>query len=166
MTSLSRLLFRLPLLALFFIAACASGVRPSIPFDPQTSAWQGRISVRVKGEQAQSFSAQFTLQGDSTEGQLTLSTPLGSTVAQIRWSHEGALLLGQGEPRRFDTLDALTRALTGAALPIDGLFVWLKGGHMQATGWQVERADLAEGLLTARRDDTHASVELKLLLEH
>lgn len=165
MNGLRRLLVRLPLFAIFFIAACASGIRDTDSFDQNIQVWQGRIGVKVRGENAQSFSAQFTLRGSPSNGSLSLYTPLGSTVAQIQWSPDGALLLGQGAPRHFDTLEGLTLSLTGAELPITGLFAWLEGSTVEATGWQIDRADLQNGLLLAHRDSASASIELKVLLD-
>ncbi len=153
------------LIALFFIAGCASGIRSTESFNAEEAIWQGRLAVRVSGDSPQSFSAQFALQGNSERGILSLYTPLGSTVAQVQWSDRGAFLTGEGEPRHFETVGALTQTLTGAELPIGALFAWLQSGRIEAAGWQVERADREAGVLVAHQQNARNSVDLKLLLE-
>jgi outer membrane lipoprotein LolB len=155
----------LPWVALFLIASCASGTRQAGTFDQNFQTWQGRLAVKVKGEAAQSFSAQYALQGTAASGKLSLYTPLGITVAHVQWSPESVVLFGQGEPRQFATLDALTLALTGTELPIASLFAWLDGSQKVDPQWRIERADLENGVWIAHRDFGASSVDVKVLLE-
>lgn len=111
------------------IAGCA--VVPG-PGDAPLSgeALSGRLAVKVDGDAhaaERSVSAGFVLQGDARIGKLNLATPLGSVLAQARWSPGlVALVTPQGE-RRFADLDALTREVIGESLPVAAMFDWLRG---------------------------------------
>ena len=155
----------LPWIAIFLIAACASGARQTGTFDSNFPIWQGRLAVTVKGNAAQSFSAQYALQGTPANGKLALYTPLGITVAQVEWSPASVVLRGQGEPREFDTLDALTLALTGTELPLASLFAWLEGSTLADPQWRIARADLESGVWVAHRDFGADAVTVRVLLE-
>lgn len=162
---LVRLCRYLPWFALLLIAACASNTRQRDTFDLNSPVWQGRLAVTVKGDAAQSFSAQYALQGNPTQGKLSLFTPLGITVAHVAWSPELVVLSGQGEPRQFETLDALTQALTGTELPIASVFAWLEGSASVDPQWRIERADLENGVWIAHREWGGNTVTVRVLLE-
>lgn len=150
------------------IGGCA--VAPRVADEPG-DALAGRLAVRVEGNDggaARSVSAAFELQGNAESGQLSLSTPLGSTLAQARWSPGSVLLVTPQGERRFKDLDALTREVLGEALPVAALFDWLRGrpwpgapSQAQAApgapgfaqlGWAVDLARFSESWVTARRD--------------
>jgi outer membrane lipoprotein LolB len=113
----------------------------------------------------QAFSAEFEMQGDAQAGTLAFFTPLGSTVARLQWSDEGAYLQASGETQHFVSLDALTLRATGAVLPIASLFAWLKGEAPETPGWQVDLGDLQNGRLNARRLAPDTPADLKIVLE-
>jgi outer membrane lipoprotein LolB len=123
------------------------------------------LSVQQSGTKSQAFSATFELAGDANLGQLALYSPLGSTIAHIRWTPQGAVLSGQGTPRTFATLGSLTQELTGTELPIDGVFAWLAGSEALVNGWKVDAADLDAGKLFAHRTDATTRTTLKILLD-
>ena len=58
-------------------------------------------SSRSRSEAPRSVSAAFDLRGDSRAGTLGLSTPLGSMLAQARWSPAEVVLTTPRETRRF-----------------------------------------------------------------
>ena len=90
----------------------------------------GRLALRVEpvgSEAPRSVSAAFDLRGDSRAGTLGLSTPLGSMLAQARWSPAEVVLTTPRETRRFATLDELTREALGESVPIEAWFDWLRG---------------------------------------
>ncbi len=47
--------------------------------------WSGRIALQVDGQEAQSFSASFELQGTPSQGKLELLSPLGTQLARLQW---------------------------------------------------------------------------------
>jgi outer membrane lipoprotein LolB len=119
----------------------------------------------VDSEPPQSYSAGFTLAGTAQTGQLSLSSPLGSTLAVMQWQ-PGQALLRQGEQtRRYASLDELAAAVTGTPLPLAALFDWLHGTPQTAEGWQADLSRLPEGRLTARRLLPPPAAELRLVLE-
>jgi outer membrane lipoprotein LolB len=148
--------------AALVLAACATTPPPEAD-GPWTS---GRLSLRVAEDgarAAQSLSAAFELAGDGERGQLNLSTPLGSRLASVRWSPEGARLTTPEGEQRFGSLDALARQALGEAVPLAALPDWLAGrpwarapheprpdGFVQF-GWQVHTNQRAEGRIEARR---------------
>jgi len=159
------------------IAGCATPVRP--PAAGYTLA--GRMTVQVDGtptSQARNLSAAFDLHGSPEQGRLDLSTPLGTTLAQARWSPgRVALLTPEGE-RLFTSLDELTREMLGQSLPLAALFDWLRGrpwpgapstptgdAGFQQLGWVISLTRYAEGWVSARRE-TPPAVLVRAQLEH
>ena len=84
--------------------------------------WQGRLSLRVDATPVQTLSAAFDLRGDPAEGELTLTGPLGTMVAQARWAPGSVEWHTTNETRSFPSLDAMAVQLTGTALPMAALF--------------------------------------------
>ncbi len=146
------------------LSACASMREPGV------DALAGRLSVRIEGESGEplrSLSASFQLLGDAERGRLDLSTPLGTVLAQARWSPGQVLLITPQGRTPYADLSALTRELLGESLPVAALFDWLRGrpwpgaassanhapdeaGFVQL-GWQVTLARFDEGFIAARR---------------
>ena len=83
-------------------AQLASGTRPQ-----GTDAWSGRMSLRIDSQPVQTFSALFELRGSPESGELSLTSPIGSTLAQLHWSPGEALLKNGSEVRRYESVDAL-----------------------------------------------------------
>ncbi len=152
-------------LAIFFIAGCASPTRPQATFDTQVSQWQGRLLVKVASTPANSFSANFELRGNAQTGQLTFTTPLGTTLAHIEWTPESAVLQTGTGPQTFASLDALTRHATGAELPVAALFSWLQGDARPQSGWETQIDGLSQGRLRAQRRTPLPEVDLRIVLE-
>jgi outer membrane lipoprotein LolB len=151
--------------AIIFIAGCASPTRARGLLDQNDSFWQGRLALKVHSAPEQAFSADFELQGNADAGTLSFFTPLGSTAARMQWDAAGAQLQTTGEPQRFASLDALTLQTTGATLPINSLFAWLKGSEPPTPGWQVDLHDLPRGRLNAQRLAPEIPADLKIILE-
>lgn len=149
------------LAAVALLAGCASAPRRG------GADWiSGRLALHVdaSGDQpARSLSTAFELRGNGDEGELHLTTPLGTAVAQARWSPGQALLTTSDGERRYTDLDALARDALGEALPLRALPAWLRGtpwpgarseavdGGFRQLGWQVGLADGAEGSLLITR---------------
>lgn len=163
------------LLAGALLSACTT-LQPVAPTASSESV-SGRMSVKVDATPstpARSVSASFELQGTPQDGRLDLSTPLGTTIAQARWSGRKALLTTGGEQRSYPDLDALTQDMLGESLPIVALFDWLRGRAwagapsrpsvppaetgFQQLGWDVDLARFDEGWVVAQRAQAPAVV--------
>ena len=145
------------------LAACATPPRP-VPA-PGEQAFSGRMALTVEGQANQSFSAGFELKGAPQAGELTLTNPLGGTVAVLSWSPGNATLRSNGTTRQFESLEALAQEATGAPLPVASLFDWLAGRPTPVPGWQVDVAQVAQGRLNARRTDPPPPADLRLVFE-
>ena len=155
------------LLVALLMAACAAV--PQAPIAGVTLS--GRLAVHVDGVDggaARSMSAAFELRGDPQSGHLNLSTPLGSVVAQARWSPGTVVLVTPQGEKNFPDLDALTRDVLGESLPVAALFDWLQGRPwpgaastatvapaepgFEQLGWLVSVARFDDALIAAQRE--------------
>jgi outer membrane lipoprotein LolB len=147
------------------IAGCATTIGANSQFSTDVAHWQGRLAVRVTGDTPSSFSANFELQGSPGNGQLVLTTALGTTLARIHWAPGVATLDGGGNSQRFDSLQALTLQAVGTDLPVAGLFGWLQGHPGTVDGWTAHLDQLSQGRLSAQRSMPLPAVELKVALD-
>jgi outer membrane lipoprotein LolB len=143
----------------------------------------GRLALRVEAfgnEAPRAFSAAFDLRGDARAGTLALATPLGSTLAEARWSPAEVVLVTPQGTRRFTDIDALTREALGESVPIEAWFDWLRGrpwpgapseasaappGFAQL-GWRVDLANFAQGSVAATREWPAPAVTVRIRLDH
>ena len=144
------------------LAGCAS---PGGPAGGGHAAWSGRLSLRVDGDPNQSFSALFELRGAPQAGELILTSPIGSTLAQLHWAPGEALLRNGGETRRYDSVDALIEAATGAVIPVGALFAWLAGRDEQVPGWRPDLSQVSAGRLQATRESPKPRADLRIVFE-
>ncbi len=156
----------------FCTALALTGCSTLTPPDEQPSGelLVGRMSVQVaatEAEPAHSLSALFELSGTPQRGRLDMNTPLGSTVARARWSPEAVVLDTPQGQTRHATLEEMTRAVVGEALPVSALFDWLRGrpwpgavsvsamapqpAGFSQLGWQVDLSRFDEARLVASR---------------
>ncbi|KQX24349.1 lipoprotein insertase outer membrane protein LolB [Variovorax sp. Root434] len=150
--------------ALLAVAGCAQlsgGPSTRTPSD----SWSGRMSLRIDSEPVQTFAALFELRGSAETGDLTLTTPIGSTLAQLHWAPGEALLKDGSKTRRFDSVDALIEAATGAAIPVGALFGWLAGRNDPVPGWKPDLAQLGNGRLQAVRESPSPRADLRIVFE-
>ena len=157
------------LCAAFLLSACA--VVPKGGESPGSGTLSGRFSVRVDatdGAVARSVSAAFELLGSAISGQLNLTTPLGTVLAQARWAPGQVVLVTPKGETNYPDLDALTRELLGEGLPVAALFDWLRGRPwpgavstptsaagatgFEQLGWVVDLARFDEAWVAARRE--------------
>ena len=129
------------------------------------STWSGRLSLRVDGEASQSFAALFDLRGTPERGTLVLTSPIGSTLAELSWTPTEALLKNGAQTRRYDSVDALVVAATGAAVPVRALFGWMEGREDQVEGWRPDLSRVAEGRLNAVRETPAPRAELRVIFD-
>ena len=150
------------------LAGCATPSRTAKTLSVErvsTPEWQGRISVQVQGNNPTSMSASFLLRGDAQHGELDLYSPLGTTLGALQWTPQRVKLSDGGQHQYFHSLAELTEKTTGAALPLEAIFGWLQGRHVQATGWLADLSDISQGSLTARRTAPAPEVTLRIKID-
>ena len=174
----------------FTLVAAACTTVPPAPSEA-SNVLSGRLALRVEplaDEAPRSVSAAFDLRGDSRAGTLGLSTPLGSMLAQARWSPAEVVLTTPRETRRFASLDALTREALGESVPIEAWFDWLRGrpwpgapstpleaaptspssssapGFRQL-GWRVDLSQFGAGTIAAAREAPAPIVTVRIRLD-
>lgn len=146
------------------LAGCAHPVhRP--PTTEPVQYWSGRLAVLTESEPPKAFSAAFELTGNAEAGELLLFSPLGSTLAALRWTPRGAELRKGDDTTRFDSLETLAIQATGTSVPVRALFGWLAGTPVAADGWQADLSQLSEGRLQAHRALPAPATQLRLVLD-
>jgi outer membrane lipoprotein LolB len=145
--------------------AVAGCVNTRVSRQRETSAWSGRLSLNIDSQPAQTFAALFELRGSPQTGELTLSTPIGSTLAQLRWSPGEAVLRNGSQTRRYGSVDALVEAATGAAIPVAALFGWLAGRDERVPGWRPDLSQVGAGRLRALRESPEPQADLRIVFE-
>ena len=150
----------------FFMAGCAQAPRATAQDGLRNGFWTGRISLMVQSEPAQSFSASFDLKGSAERGELSLVSPLGNVLGVLRWSPGEAVLdSGSGKIQRFASVDELMAKATGAAVPLDALFAWLRGDNAAASGWSADLSRYQEGRISAKRSQPAPQADLRVVLD-
>lgn len=124
------------------LGGCATLPPPVIP----DRVHAGRFSVIVVLDgQRDSASGRFTLSVSGDRSVLDLATPLGSTLARIERSPQGVLLRTTGasgpEERRSTDGAALTEALLGWPLPVDGMADWIAGRPAPGSSVETDGTD-------------------------
>ena len=159
--------------------AVLAGCATRQPTPPGGDVLTGRLILQIGASASQpsrQWSAGFELRGSARKGELDLTSPLGTVVAQARWQPGQAELLQGAESMRFEGLAELSRQLLGEAVPLEALFDWLKGRPAPQTphqptssgfvqqGWNIEITGLPEGVFVARRASSPA-ITLRARLE-
>ncbi len=148
-------------LCALWLAGCA---QPMSSAPAEENSWTGRIALQIDEQASQSFSAMFELRGTAQAGGLVLLSPFGNRIAQLDWKDGHAQLVSGQDSRTSDSLDTLLQDVTGTRIPVTALFSWLKGTQASATGWQADLTGIADGRLTARRDDPQPTATLRIAL--
>jgi outer membrane lipoprotein LolB len=156
---------RCAVLLLVVLAGCATPPKPTGPVTADTGPWSGRLALQVEDKPGDSFSAGFELKGNARQGELTLYSPLGGTLAALAWDAGSATLRTGNETRQFPSLDSLVAHVTGAAIPVAALFDWLRGIDARVPGWRPDLSQLAQGRLSAKRVEPRPEADLRLVLE-
>ena len=129
-------------------------------------ALSGRLSLNVAAtpqQAARQFSAGFELRGDARQGELDLTSPLGTVLARARWQ-PGQAQWSSAEGRfEGSDLDPLAERALGERLPLAALFEWLRGRPwpqaphtprpqgFEQLGWWVDLQGWPEGRMSAQR---------------
>jgi outer membrane lipoprotein LolB len=162
---------------IFFITSCAINTRTidenlqNNIFDIENLPFRGRLALQIAPDAGQAeapprhFSGAFELNGNPNIGELVLLTPLGGIAAQLSWQPQSAKLVSEGQTREYADLGSLLRQLTGADLPIDGLFAWMRGQPLQITGWAVDLSRHGDGRIVAQRAVPAPALDLRIVIE-
>lgn len=159
---------------------------------PQTQEqqWQGHFSILLgpwgaQASEGQSFTffLQTAQQAGQATGQLDLMTPLGTQLAQVRWTPSGTHIESAQGTQHYASLQDLSTQLLGEDVPLQALPHWLQGlpspdlptasvlpdhtGFVQA-GWIIDVHTLMVGKLQATREQTATQrhITIKVRLEH
>ncbi len=120
--------------------------------------------MQVQSDPVQAFFAGFELRGNPAQGELVLNSPLGTSLAVLRWSPGEAVLDSGGQIQRFHSVDALIEKATGAAVPLPALFDWLAGKNTGLAGWSADLSQQAQGRISASRTTPQPRTDLRIVL--
>src|SRR5207245_8501179 len=134
-------LLALPLL----LGGCAALQPPSTPASVASAGARryhdaielgGRLSVHYQQNgKEEALHGNFSWTQSRAQTSITLSSPLGQTLATIALTPDGATLTQSGHaPRTATDVDALALDAFGWPLPVAGLRDWLQGFASNPTG--------------------------------
>lgn len=133
--------FLAALFAAALLSACASLPQPPLSQQPvapyrEDIELSGRLSVNyLKDGQRASLAGRFVWQQSAGRTDVSLSSPLGQTVAMITVTPESAVLTQSGQaPQVALDIDTLSAQALGWPLPVSGLRDWLQGYAIGADG--------------------------------
>jgi outer membrane lipoprotein LolB len=135
------------LIAIILIAGCVTNTPANDKNNTQNDNsgdktqvlnYQGRLSLRISSDPPQSLYASFNLNGDAQTGGLTLSSPLGNSLAQLSWTPQNAVLKANSETKEYPSASALIEQVTGTVIPLSALFDWMAGKDTPALGWEID----------------------------
>lgn len=143
-------------------------VSPTVGVPAQSLS--GRLALQVYAAGAgspmtQQLSAGFEWTGDAQRGQLELFSPLGTVVAQARWSEDGAWWQSSpGSAQWHASPDELAEQALGQRIPLAAVFAWLQArpwpqaphrilssSTFEQLGWRVDLSDYAAGRVGVQR---------------
>ncbi|HEX5783216.1 MAG TPA: lipoprotein insertase outer membrane protein LolB [Burkholderiaceae bacterium] len=153
------------LIATFFIAACANVKSAGALKDEDAPYWSGRISISTTQPKPQRMTASFELSGTPEAGMLTLTSPLGTTLATARWSPGLAELEQGGQRMRYPDIQSLITTALSQPLPLEMVFAWLNGQDPSTNGWTADLKDLPQGRLGAHRSDAQGDADVRIVLD-
>jgi outer membrane lipoprotein LolB len=157
-----RRVLALVLSSVLLAAGCAT--TRMTPMDAN-AYWSGRMAIQVLKDPPESLSAGFELQGSAQAGEMVLLSPIGTTLARLEWTPQGARLTQGQQQVDSPSLQRLGAHLTGTELPIAALFEWLAGRPAEATGWQVDLTAHAQGRINAERREPSPAAVLRIALD-
>ena len=97
---------------------------------------------------------------------MTIYSPIGTTLAVASWNADGATLSEGSKKQSFASMEALTRAVTGANLPMSTLMTWLNADGESLNGWEIRSETPASGRrLFAKRISPLPELQLTLILD-
>lgn len=158
------------------LAACATVGPAPPPVDrPVVASFDsaGRLSARHGSD---GVAVHFTWTHAPASDVFDVATPLGQTVARLRGDASGIFVERPGEaPRQYPDWNALTRAVIGVALPVDGLVSWLQGAPAPGAASDIERDSAGRPLVLRQQgweivyayaDDTPTARPARLVMRY
>ena len=142
------------LLALSALAGCATPSAPlsSAAVAPYQAAIEldGHLSVNyIKDDKRQALTVKFNWLQTADRTDVSLASPLGSTIATITVAPGYASLTEAGKaPRVADDIDSLSAQALGWTLPVSGLRDWLQGHATAADGSRFTASPAHSGVTT------------------
>lgn len=143
---------------LLALATAGCAVAPTAPPSTATVApyrealeLSGRLSVNYSRDGKQeSLSGKFTWLQQGARTDVSLASPLGSTIATISVTPDAATLTEAGkQPRTAADIDTLSAQTLGWSLPVSGLRDWLQGYATGADGQRFAASPAASQVTTA-----------------
>jgi outer membrane lipoprotein LolB len=140
------------LLVLALLSGCAGPTlapvvqRPAQPDAP--FVFNGRVAIKHDGERS---SAGLRWSHRRDEDEILLLAPLGQTVARIHRDAQGVTLDESGKHHVAQNVEALTHAVLGWELPVDGLSYWVTALPVDGTPADIRRN--AYGQIAALHQD-------------
>lgn len=155
------------------------------PSSPPSAELQGQIGIKLgawQGDPPRGVSFGFFFKGHVERGSLALMTPLGSQVAEVEWTPEGATLRrigpGGGEDIRRGTIDELAEAAMGEPLPLQTMIHWMQGrpapdqphaltrepGVFVQRGWTIDARERNQGRVLAMRQGQAGVRDARILI--
>jgi outer membrane lipoprotein LolB len=142
-------------LAAAVLAGCASLPAPPLPpTEPAPGAVTrfevgGRLSAKRGSE---GVAAHFSWAHAPGFDRVDVATPLGQTLARLVGDGAGVRVERPGQPvESFADWDALTRAIFGVAIPVEGLAAWIVGAPVADLAFGVERDERARPTVLRQR---------------
>lgn len=118
--------------AILALALLLGGCASEAVFRPQTVvssadepfSVSGRLAVRV-GDKGQS--ANFSWSHSAGRDELSVNTPIGTTVARLTRDAAGVVLVADGKTHQAPDVETLTDEVLGWPLPLANLVWWIRG---------------------------------------
>ena len=162
------------LLGVLLLAACST--LPPAPKENLVFAATGRFSGNAPPGEA--FSGRFNWQETSQGSDITLSSPLGNTLARLVVRPEQSeLQLGQ-ETQTAAQPEALLERYLKVSLPVSGLKYWLRGAAKSGTtqapnsfsedGWKIDYLQMQDGkprLISLQNLEQVSPIKVRLVIE-
>ncbi|MGL6072120.1 outer membrane lipoprotein LolB [Craterilacuibacter sp.] len=156
------------LLASLLLGACATRELPfqapleAVPVDAPFNL-SGRLSVKAAGK---GQLARFDWSHAPARDELSVNSPLGTTVARVTRDADGVLLVADGKVWRAADVEILTEQVLGWPLPLANLAWWVRGraapgiahefladGALLQQGWTIRFTSDEPGALYPQRID-------------
>ncbi|QLG88906.1 outer membrane lipoprotein LolB [Chitinibacter bivalviorum] len=161
--------------AVMLLAACA---QTPLAVPPAGFAATGKINIRQAN---QSDTAQFSWVAAKQQDQLILSSPFGTTLAELVLQYQGdrvsSAVLNRGEQLdQADDPEQLLQQLTGLTLPVSGMRWWLRGlpspnepfareGEvLLQNGWRITPSDYRNTPLPYRIELLRDDLKVRILI--
>ena len=126
--------------------------------------YSGKISLKLESDPPTAWFASFELQGNEKIGSLSLASPIGTTIGNLRWDDRSATVLVGSDTQQFISFEAALLHLTGASVSAQTLFLWLAGKPYMQDGWQPDLSQFSKSKVLARRISPLPAAQLTFVL--